>query len=103
MDLQRFGVVSQVELDNLNTKERVIDAYVKIATTAKKPGDRLRALDKIAEMRGFKIEIREVGDFRNMSPELLQKYIQNVLLPTLVPYDVDGVMRPIEDDVPLDN
>lgn len=100
MDLSEFGI--EVEDNSLDTMERVISAYVEIAQTATKPADKIRALDKIAELRGFKVD-HMITDVQNASPEDLEKLIEDMILPALQPYKVRGVKKERKDDVPLDD
>jgi hypothetical protein len=100
MDLPEFGILDE---DNaLDTRERVISAYVDIAMKARKPADQIRALDKIAELRGFKVD-RMITDLKKCSPEELESLIEDWILPALGPYNVKGRRREVVDDVPLDD
>ena len=100
MEFPDFGIAE--ETNALDTKQRIIEAYVEIATTATKPADRIRALDKIAELRGFKID-RMVSDLKKCSPEELESIIEDLCIPMLGPFAVKGKRLPRVDDVPLDD
>ena len=100
MEIQEFGLLQEIE--SLDTKDRVIEAYVKIAMKARKPADQIRALDKIAELRGFKLD-RAATDLKHCSPEELENIIEEMVIPMLSPYGVDGRRLEVKDDVPLDN
>jgi hypothetical protein len=100
MELPEFGILQ--EEDSLDTRDRVIEAYVKIAQNARKPSDQLRAIDKIAELRGFKID-RMVSDVTKLSPEDLERLIEELIIPSLMPYGVKGRKIKVVDDVPLDD
>jgi hypothetical protein len=100
MDLPEFGILT--EDNTLDTRDRVIAAYVDIATKARKPADQIRALDKIAELRGFKVD-RMITDLKSCSPEELESIIEELIIPALTPYDVKGLRRKVVDDVPLDD
>jgi len=100
MEMPEFGIIQ--ETDTLDTRDRVIEAYVKIAVSAKKPADQIRALDKIAELRGFKID-RMISDLKKCSPEELESLIEEIVIPSLAPYGVNGRRIEVVDDVPLDD
>lgn len=100
MEMPEFGIIQ--ETDTLDTRDRVIEAYVKIAVSAKKPADQIRALDKIAELRGFKID-RMISDLKKCSPEELESLIEEIVIPSLAPYGVNGRRIQVVDDVPLDD
>ncbi len=100
MEMPEFGILQ--EADTLDTRDRVIEAYVKIAVTAKKPADQIRALDKIAELRGFKID-RMISDLKKCTPEELENLIEEIVIPSLAPYGVTGRRIEVVDDVPLDD
>jgi len=100
MDLPEFGILT--EENALDTRERVIAAYVDIAMKARKPADQIRALDKIAELRGFKVD-RMITDLKSCSPEELESIIEELIIPALQPYSVKGLRRKVVDDVPLDD
>ena len=100
MELPEFGILQEVE--SLDTRDRVIEAYVKIAMNARKPADQIRALDKIAELRGFKLD-RAATDLKHCSPEELESLIEEIVIPSLAPYGVKGRRIEVKDDVPLDD
>lgn len=100
MELPEFGILQEVE--SLDTKDRVIEAYVKIAMNARKPADQIRALDKIAELRGFKLD-RAATDLVHCSPEELENIIEEMVIPMLSPYGLAGRRLEVKDDVPLDD
>ena len=100
MEFPEYGIAEDV--NTLDTKQRVIEAYVEIALTATKPADRIRALDKIAELRGFKID-RMVSNLKTCSPEELENIIEDLCIPMLGPFEVRGKRLPRVDDVPLDD
>lgn len=78
-------VVTEYTLDSL---QGIVHAMVGIAEDAKsKPMERLRALNQIAELRGFKID-RSTKDIRRFSTEELKAAILDLVLPTLAPFGV---------------
>lgn len=76
------------DYSNLDTLQAVVQAMVEIAKDPKsKPTEKLRALNQIAELRGFKID-RSTKDIRRFSHDELHAAIRDLVLPTLAGFGV---------------
>lgn len=76
---------------SLDSRQGVIQGFKDIAMgNETKPMEKMRALDKIAELKGFKLD-KQIKDLRHVSDDELEELIQNLVLPMLHPYGVrDG-------------
>ncbi len=75
---------------NFESLKGIIAGLIEIAEDPKaKPMEKLRALDKIAELKGLKID-RQMKDLRFCSAEELNDIILNVVLPTLSTFGVES-------------
>lgn len=72
----------------LDSLQGIVHAMVVIARSQKsKPTEKLRALNQIAELRGFKVD-RSTKDIRRFSHEELRAAIRDLVLPTLSGFGV---------------
>ncbi len=82
----------------LDSLQGIVQAMVKIARDPKsKPTEVLRALNQIAELRGFKID-RSTKDIRRFSHEELRAAIRDLVLPTLAAFGVKASERELIGD-----
>lgn len=72
---------------DLSSLEGIIEALTEIALTSDKPMERLRAIDKIAELKGFKVD-RKLTDLTKLQPEQLVDLVESFVKPMLAPFKV---------------
>lgn len=74
----------------LDSREGIIQGLKDIAICPKsKPMEKLRALDKIAELKGFKID-RQIKDLRFIPTKELNDLIRSLVLPTMAAFGVES-------------
>jgi len=85
------STVAEVDTSALTLDSRagVVEAMKAIALDKKaKPMEKLRALDKIAELKGFKID-RQIKDLRYVPTKELNDLIANLVMPTLAVFGIE--------------
>lgn len=86
-------VAENVTEYNLDSVQGIVLELVSIAKDPKsKPTERMRALNQIAELRGYKVD-RTIKNLRNLSYEELFGAIREIVLPTLAPFGLKGSQK----------
>lgn len=66
----------------VQTREDLFEELHQVYRDADKAADKIRALDKIAEIRGLKA-VKSLGNLQGMKPHELQEIVHEIVLPAL--------------------
>lgn len=72
-------------LENVGTREGQVAYLTSELKQAKRTADKIRIMDKIADLRGLKIE-SSIGDIKKLPTDELEDLLMNVCVPALIPY-----------------
>ena len=86
-------VAENVTEYNLDSVQGMILELMSIARDPKsKPTERMRALNQIAELRGYKVD-RTTKNLRNLSFDELHGAIREIVVPMLAPFGLKGSQK----------
>lgn len=81
--------------DTIQTREDVFRELHEVYRCADKAADKIRALDKIAEIRGLKA-VKSLGNLQGMKPHELVEVVKEIVIPALEDFTMEEAIHEVE-------